>query len=110
MLLDPHKQSSRPRAETGKVWVDEIYLDTSQPEHDVVILFRDLDRPQCKFGFGAAAVEAPYVLDEASSPYLSFTDAAECHAGVLWANFEEEIYAVGCGLPKSCASDGITWI
>lgn len=77
-------------------------MDTSQLEHDVVILFRDRDRPQCKFGFGAAAVEAPYVLDEASSPYLSFTDAAECHAVVLWANFEEEITPLVAGC-RSCA-------
>ena len=110
ILLDPQKQIDRPRTDTGKVWVDEVSLDTSEPEHDIVILFRDLDRPECKFGFRMKALEALDVLDQASSPFFSLMDAAEIHAGVVWANFEEEIYAIGYGLPKTCASAEITWI
>ena len=110
ILLDPQKQIDRPRTYTGKVWVDEVSLDTSEPEHEIVILFRDLYRPECRFGYRAPALEEPEILDEATSPYFNFTDAAECHATVVWANFEEEILAIDYGLPETCIPDEITWI
>ena len=108
ILLDPQIQINRPRTPTGKVWVDEVSLGTSESEHEVVVLFRDLYRPECRFGYRAPALEEPDILDRTAISYIK--DEAEWQATVVWANFDEEVLAIGYGLPETCASDEITWI
>ena len=54
ILIDPGSQAANlaRRGEThGGVRVDRVYLDESGPEHEIAILFRDLDRPGCPFGY-----------------------------------------------------------
>jgi hypothetical protein len=57
----PNPNELAGRREDGglgeKIRVEEVWLDTSEPDHKVVILFRDLDRPECPFGFDMEAIE-----------------------------------------------------
>ncbi len=113
ILIEPGSQAANlaRRGEThGGVRVDRVYLDEPGPEHEVAILFRDLDRPDCPFGFRRGAVETPDVLNEATSPYTDLSSAAQVRAEIVWAPFEEEISAVGCGLPSGCSPEAVTWI
>ena len=71
ILIDPGSQAANlaRRGEThGGVRVDRVYLDESGPEHEIAILFRDLDRPGCPFGYRIEAIETPDVLNEATNP------------------------------------------
>ncbi len=62
-----------------------------------MILFRDLDRPECLFGF-------------TWGPVGIIEDDEYFEAVVCWANFDEMLYAAGHGLPKECSPEGINWI
>jgi len=80
ILIEPGSQAANLalRGEThGGVRVERIYLDESGPEHEIAILFRDLDRLECLFGYGIEAVETPDVLNEKTSPYTDLTLAAQ---------------------------------
>ena len=106
ILIEPGSQAANlaRRGEThGGVRVDRVYLDESGPEHEVAILFRDFDRPDCPFGFRIEAVETPDVLNEATNPYTDLSSAAQVWAEIVWVLFEEEVFAVGCGLPCDCS-------
>ena len=112
ILIDPGSQAANlaRRGEThGGVRVDRVYLDESGPGHEVAILFRDLDRPDCPFGFRIGAVETPDVLNEAPNPQTGLSSASQVWAEVLWVLFEE-VSAVGCGLPRDCSPEAVTWI
>jgi len=113
ILIEPGSQAANlaRRGEThGDVRVDGVYLDESGPEHEVAILFRDLDRSDCPFGFRIEAVETPDVLNEATSPYTDLSSAAQVWAEIVWVLFEEEVFAVGCGLPRDCSPEAVNWI
>ncbi len=113
ILIEPGSQVENLalRGEThGGVRVERIYLDESGPEHEIAILFRDLDRPECLFGYRISAVETPDVLEEATNPYTDLTSAAQAWGENVWVLFEEEVFAAGCGLPRSCSPEAVTWI
>ena len=113
ILIEPGSQVANLacRGETHDgVRVERIYLDESGPEHEIAILFRDLGRPDCLFGFRIEAVEDPDELGEATSHHTDLTSAAQMWAGIVWALFEEEVFASGCGLPRNCSREAITWI
>ena len=113
ILIEPGSQAANlaRRGETHSgVRVERVYLDESGPEHEVAILFRDLDRSDCPFGFRIEAVETPDVLNEATSPYTDLSSAAQVWAEIVWVLFEEEVFAVGCGLPRDCSPEAVTWI
>jgi hypothetical protein len=60
ILIEPGGQDANlaRRGEThGGVRVERVYLDESGPEHEIAILFRDLDRPECPLGSRIEAVE-----------------------------------------------------
>ncbi len=65
-----------------------------------MILFRDVDRPECLFGYALGPMEM--LEDDPYDPYIFST--------IVWTNWEEEIYAAGYGLPEGCSSEGINWI
>ena len=72
------------RGEThGGVRVERVYLDESGPEHEIAILFRDLDRPECPFGYRIEAVETPDVLHGSASPYTDLSSAAQVWAEIV---------------------------
>ncbi len=89
--------------------VDDVPLDVSG-EH-IEILFRDLDRTEYLFGFRTLAVEPEQLQSEGPpSNHHTLKAAAKSYADNLWINFEEEVYAVGHGLPKRCSPDGVNWL
>jgi hypothetical protein len=90
--------------------VERVYLDESGPEHEIAILFRDLGRPNCLFGYRIEAVETPDVLDKATSPHTDLSSAAQTWAEIVWVLFEEEVFASGCGLPRDCSREAVTWV
>lgn len=113
-LLDSGGRARHLKAwgETHKgLRVEEVRLEDSGGGDKVVILFRDLGRPECLFGFEAPSVE-PDQLGPDGTPrnYYTLEDAALSHATVVRVNFEEEIHAAGYGLPKECTPDGINWL
>ena len=113
ILIDPGSQVANLacRGEThGGVRVEGIHLDESGPEHEIAILFRDLDRPECLFGYRIEAVEDPDVLNEATSHHTDLSSAAQMWAENVWILFEEEVFASGCGLPRDCSREAITWV
>ena len=97
ILLGPEKQARRTESENPRVWVEDVRIDAFGEVRTVVILFRDIDRPECLFGYAWGS------LDELEDdPYISCT--------IVWANWEEEIYAAGYGLPEECSSEDVNWI
>jgi predicted esterase YcpF (UPF0227 family) len=102
ILLNPNKQPGR-REEGGladKIRVEEVRLETSELDHKVVILFRDLDRPQCLFGYEMEAIEW-----HEPGYDLRFLDP-EIWTTIVWANFQERI--VSQPLPEGCSPGEIT--
>ena len=89
--------------------IQEIKPDTSESEHEIVVLLRDLKRPECLFGWRTPAVdwydfESDWLNDE-----RNLKDAAEIYATIIQANLQEDILADGYGLPLDCSPDGINW-
>ena len=112
-LIEPGSQAANlaRRGEThGGARVERVYLDESGPEHEIAILFRNLDRPDCLFGYRRGAVETSDVLHESTNPYTDLSSAAQVWAENVWVLLEEEVFAVGCGLPRGCSSEAVTWI
>lgn len=101
---DPHLGQGEKR-----IVVDEVRLEQGRPEGDmVVILFREVRRPQCIFGFRME-------LHEPGRPVLNTLDGREIEdpdswANVIFANFQERIEAADMGLPEDCDPAGITWV
>lgn len=111
-LLDSggHDRRLQVWGDTHKgLWLDEVRISVSGEE--ILVLFRDLGRPECLFGFKASSVE-PEQLGPGSTPcsYYTLEDAAVSYATLVRVNFEEEVYAAGYGLPKYCAPDSINWL
>ncbi len=96
VLLKPKSQARR-ELEKPRTRVEDIRIDTFEVGRQVVILFRDLDRPECLFGFAWGPLEV-------------LADTAEIDATICWANFDETLYASDLGLPKECSPEGINWV
>jgi hypothetical protein len=106
---DPHIGSGEKR-----ILVDEVRLEADGSEDDwVVILFREVRRPQCIFGFRTLAREPtpPGALEwqgkvwddpEGTGPQVD--------ADMIVASLREEIEAADIGLPENCDPTSITWI
>ena len=89
--------------------VESVRLDASGPEHEVVVLLRDLTRPECLLGRRAPAVAPEDDKFFEPLPQYGLKDAAEIHAMVAAVNLEEDLLATGYGLPKDCSSSIVTW-
>lgn len=99
----------------NRIVVEDVRLEESVWPHRVHILFREEARPWCLFGFTANAVENGKDTDPTSDtididPSLGYSEPKE------WANifvvtlFEEQVEALGYGLPEDCDPEGITWV
>lgn len=90
-LLDPRRQETR--LESGglgeSVRVESVELDESKPEHEVVVTLRDTRQSERLLEWRMEAVESD-VLDRLTSTHL-LQNAAEIHATIVWANFEESL-------------------
>lgn len=96
LLLDPKIQAQREQ-DNPPVRVEDVRIETSTEGGAAVILFRDLNRPECLFGYAWDHLE-------------TMAEAAEIDTTIAWANWEEEIYTAGYGLPQECSPEGINWI
>jgi hypothetical protein len=97
----------------NRVRIEEIEIDTSNPGNWIHILFTEESCPKCMFGYRAEAVEpnaqicGETVILNQNEGYFG----PEQWAGLIIAtNFEEQIEAVGLGLPPDCEPDRITWV
>ena len=97
----------------GGIRIEEVRLDTSGPLHQVHLLLRESSRPECLFGYWAEAVEweeesveDPIVLN----PQEGYWGPEDWASAILVTNFEEQVDALGLGLPPDCDPEGITWI
>jgi hypothetical protein len=99
-----------PRVEgDGSIWIEDIRLDTSGPEHMVEVLLWDKTRPECRFGWRYPATEA----DESHAEWSAAPRGPE--QAEIWAHtfvltgLQEELEAVGYGLPDECKPTAVTW-
>ncbi len=94
----------------GKIQVEEIHLNASEPHHMLEIFFRDDARPECLFGwrYPATDSEAP---DDLQAMTSWGPEQAEFAAEVfVITSFVEQIEAVDMGLPTECGPEAITWV
>jgi hypothetical protein len=92
-----------------RVTIDDVRLEQKQAsDQEVIILFREVRRPQCIFGFRAVAHEpTPQFMSDGR---LGDVNDPEGWAAVIYANFRERIEALDMGLPEQCSEQGITWV
>ena len=93
------------------IGVEEVRLDTSGPEHEAVVLLRELKRPECLFGWRAPTVEPSFFEEEQiRSAHRSIKDAAEIHAMVMSANLEEDLCLTNFPQGRACSPGEISWL
>jgi hypothetical protein len=86
-----------------RISIEDVHLEKGEREGDtVVILFREVRRPRCVFGFRMETREPGIPPTPDESP--------EGWGEVIFANLQERIEAVDMGLPEDCDSNSITWI
>jgi hypothetical protein len=87
----------------NEIYIEDVRLEKpGTGESLVIILFRESSRPECLFGRRAPAVEPGYGAQGFHGP--------EVWAGLVWTHLEEDVMAVGYGLPDECDPGGVTWI
>jgi hypothetical protein len=101
-----------PAGPSGKgIIVEDVSLEKGEPKgEDIVILFREAERPHCLFSFRMFArepVEPEQQWKEDEDPEGR---APMGHGTVIYGNLMEQIQAADMGLPDECDPDGITWI
>ena len=96
-LLDPDgRAKTLDREGTGsRVVVEEVRPEGPSGEGMVAVLYRDLRRPECLFGWRIEAMEPE--------------DEPDIWATIVWANFLEHVTGTPHGLPAGCSEEGITW-
>lgn len=87
--------------------VEEVRLDLSASEHEVVVLLRDFRRPECLFGWRAHSVE-PGGLE--NGWFWSLKDAAEIYAMILSVNLEEDLHLTNFPRRRFCSPGTVTWL
>ena len=83
----------------SRIVVEEVRLEgpsgEGSDEEMVAVLYRDLRRPECLFGWSMEAMEPE--------------NEPEIWATIVWANFPEHVIGTPHGLSAECSEDGITW-
>ena len=72
-----------------------VRLDASGPEHEVVVLLRDLTRPEYLFGWSTPAVDPQHHKFFELAPRYCLKEAAEIHAMIVAVNLEKDLLAIG---------------
>lgn len=98
-----------------RIVVEEVRLEAGEPEEgdSVVILFREVRRPQCIFGFRTYAREPtpPGALEWQKDVWDDPDgEGPQVDADMIAARLREEVEAADIGLPMNCDPTGITWI
>ena len=99
----------------NRIIVEDVRLEKSEWPHRVHILFREESRPRCLFGFTALAVEKGRDAEPTSDtididPSLGYSEPEEWANIFVVTRFEEQMEALGYGLPEDCDPEGITWV
>lgn len=99
----------------NRIIVEDVRLENSEWPHRVHILFREESRPRCLFGFTALAVEKGWDADPTSDtididPSFGYSEPEEWASIFVVTRFEEQVEALGYGLPEDCDPEGITWV
>src|SRR5947209_5810793 len=97
-----------------RIIFDDVRLEQGEPMEDmVVILFREVGRPHCLFGFRTLAHEPPPM----HSPEWQWQASEDpeggipqIHAEIIFVNLQERIEAADMGLPEECNPGSITWV
>lgn len=92
------------------ITVTDVYIEHGQEEDCVVILFQDLSRPQCLFGFSMPAYEIEAEHGKLDAPVGWTNDPALVWADMIAAYLAEYVGAADMGLPEECSTTSITWI
>lgn len=97
-----------------RILVKEVYLEKGGGYGDnVIILFREVSRPPCLFGYRTEACEPPpthqpdWKWDERNDPQ---GEGPQVSAEMIFANLQERVEASDMGLPEDCKPEQITWI
>jgi len=94
----------------GKIQVEEIRLNASEPNHMLEILFRDDARPECLFGWRYPATDSEAPDDPEAITSSGPAQAEFAAEAFVITSFVEQIEALGYGLPAECDPGGLTWI
>jgi hypothetical protein len=98
--LDGQARRFEDEVSAEKIRVEDVRLDTSEPDHKVVILLRNLDRPECVFWFDMEAVEWH------EPGYDSHSLDTDTWVTIVSANFRERI--ISQALAEECSPGEIT--
>lgn len=98
-----------------RIVVEEVRLEAGEPEESdlVVILFREVRRPQCIFGFRTYAREPtpPGALVWQKNEWDDPEGLGpQTDADMIVARLREEVEAADIGSPMNCDPTGIAWI
>lgn len=112
MLIDHDPQIGPGKR---RIVIEEVRLEAGDSEENVstVILFREVHRPQCLFGFRTPVREP--TPSGASQWQKDLWDDPEgtgpqTDADMIVARLRESIEAADIGLPMNCDPRDITWI
>ena len=97
----------------GRFRMEDVRLETSGSPHQVHLLFREVARPACLFGFRASAVEDEE--ESSADPIVLYPEEGywgpEGWAGIIVVtHFEEQVLAVNLGLPPECDPECVIWV
>ncbi len=104
ILIEPGGQAANlvRRGEThGGVRVERVYLDESGSGREIAILFRDLDRPDCPFGYRIEAVETPDVLRDGTNPYTDPSRRRRCGRRSCGSSLKRRSLPSAAGCPAT---------
>jgi len=96
LLLGPHGRP-KPLGNEGteeRVVVEDVRMENYPAGEIVIVLYRELLRPECLFGWSMETQEA---------------EEKEIWTRIVWANFLEHVIGSTHGLPAECSKEGITW-
>lgn len=97
-----------------RILVEDVHLEAGgQYGDEVVVLFREVGRPHCLFGYRREAYEPPpadqpdWKWDESNDPQ---GEGPQVAADMIFAHLQERVEASDMGLPEDCNPNSITWI
>ena len=88
--------------------MEEVRFNASAPEHEAVVLLRDLKRPECLFAWRTPAVE-PGAFEEDWAWSSRVKDAAEIYAEIVSVNLEEDLVSTNFPRRRACSPGAVTW-
>ena len=93
--------------------MEDVRLETRASPHRVQMLFREVARPGCLFGFRATAVgdeEEPAAYPIVLGAEGGYWGPEEWASTIVVTHFEEQVAAFDLGLPPDCDPDATTWV